>query len=117
MNRHSLLKGNDPTKAAEGMVRSQRIYCANRGQRGGCGRSFSVFFADILPRHTLSTSFLWQLLSALLSGSSIRTVFYETKPFVALESIYMSSSACADDWMRVGFDCVGDRRLGNDFSN
>jgi hypothetical protein len=72
LNRHSLLSGNDPDSADGRCQRGQRAYCSRRGWRGGCGRSFSFFFADILPRHTVSSSWLWRLLVAWLTGLSLK---------------------------------------------
>jgi hypothetical protein len=33
-------------------VRGQRAFCSDRGQRGGCGRTVSLFLAVMLPRHS-----------------------------------------------------------------
>lgn len=69
LNRHSLLYGNDlDASANQQYVRGQRVFCSDRGQRGGCGRTFAVFLADVLPRFTVTATVLWQLL-ALLPGS------------------------------------------------
>ena len=54
LNRHSKLYGNDP-HASDGQAqgqRGQRVWCSNRGQRGGCGRTVSLFLAVMLPRHS-----------------------------------------------------------------
>jgi hypothetical protein len=71
LNCHSKLYGNDPQKADGCVQRGQRVWCCNRGQRGGCGRSFSIFLADILPRHTVRAATVWALVSGLLAGRSI----------------------------------------------
>ena len=52
LNRHSKLYGNQVDGSQDGRIqRGQRVWCSNRGQRGGCGRSFSLFLAGVLPRH------------------------------------------------------------------
>ncbi len=51
LNCHSKLYGNDPDGSEDGrMERGQRVWCSNRGRRGGCGRSFPIFLAGVLPR-------------------------------------------------------------------
>ena len=88
MNRHSLLYGNDPADPAGQAVRGQRVYCSNRGQRGGCGRTFSLFLAVVLPRHSLTATGLWSLLAALLSQRSVRAAAQSVRQPLALESVY-----------------------------
>ena len=71
LNRHSLLYGNNPkVPGDDSHVRGQRVFCSNRGQRGGCGRTFAVFLADVLPRFTVTATLLWQLLLQLLPGNA-----------------------------------------------
>ena len=60
LNRHSLLRGNDPAQAGGQTVRVQRVFCSNRGQRGGCGGTFSIVLTEVLPRHTLTASLVWR---------------------------------------------------------
>lgn len=64
------------------------VWCSNRGQRGGCGRSFSIFLAQVLPRHTVSAPWLWKLLCGLLAASSIKAAVEALAPPFALESLY-----------------------------
>jgi hypothetical protein len=88
LNRHSFLYGNDPATKDGRVCRGQRVFCSNRGQRGGCGRTFSIFFADILPRHTVSATLLWKLLSQLLAATSVKAAAQSLGlPFV-LETLY-----------------------------
>ena len=90
LNCHSKLYGNDPS-ASDGKAqgqRGQRVWCCNRGQRGGCGRSFSIFLADVLPRHTVTGPGLWRLLVRLLAGGSIKAAVEALAPPFALETLY-----------------------------
>ena len=88
MNRHSKLYGNDPSAVATKRQRGQRVFCSNRGQRGGCGRTFFMALADVLPRHTVTASFLWQWLSAMLSGGSVKAAVEKLRLPFALETLY-----------------------------
>jgi hypothetical protein len=88
LNRHSKLYGNDPAKVDKQSARGQRVYCSNRGQRSGCGRTFSLFLAQVLPRHTVRAGPLWSLLKELLGGISIRAAVERLRLPFALESLY-----------------------------
>jgi hypothetical protein len=88
LNRHSRSLGNDPLRASGQSFRGQRVYCSNRGQRGGCGRTFSLVLADILPRHTMSASLLWRWLVEMLAGLSIKAAVEKMRLPFALETVY-----------------------------
>jgi hypothetical protein len=88
LNRHSFLRGNDPATANGRRLRGQRVFCSNRGRRGGCGRTFSLCLAEVLPRHTFTASLLWQLLVRLLAGGSLKAVAEKLRLPFALEAAY-----------------------------
>jgi hypothetical protein len=69
-------------------LRGQRVFCSNRGQRGGCGRTFSVFLAPVLPRHSVTALWLWPLLKRLLAGGSIKASVESLKLPFKLETLY-----------------------------
>jgi hypothetical protein len=83
-----LLTGNDPARAAGQTLRGQRVFCSNRGQRGGCGRTFAVFLAAVLPRHSFTATGLGSLLAALLTQASVRAAAHSLGLPWALESGY-----------------------------
>jgi len=89
LNCHSKLYGNDPASRTGGQAqRGQRVWCCDRGRRGGCGRSFSIFLAEVLPRHTVRAGGLWSLLERLLAGGSLKAAAQALKLPFALESLY-----------------------------
>ena len=89
LNCHSKLYGNDPASTQGGQAqRGQRVWCCNRGRRGGCGRTFSIFLAEVLPRHTVRAGALWCLLERLLAGGSIQGAVRGLRLPYALESLY-----------------------------
>ena len=61
---HGYGDGSRPT------LRARRLFCNNRTQRPGCGRTTSVWLADILSRLSLSALSLWQFLMHAV-GTSI----------------------------------------------
>ena len=88
LNRHSFLFGNDHVVVGACRVRGQRVFCCNRGRRGGCGRSFSVFLAEVLPRHSVGASILWGLLRLLMAGVSLKAATESMRAPFALETLY-----------------------------
>ena len=64
------------------------MWCSDRGQRGGCGRSFSIFLDEVLPRHTVTGPGLWRLLNRLLAGGSIKRAVQALALPYALETLY-----------------------------
>ena len=88
LNRHSRLRGNDPSAAAGQSCRGQRVFCSNRGQRQGCGRTFAVFLADVLPRHTVTAALVWRWLVQWLAGLSLKAAVEKLRLPFALETLY-----------------------------
>ena len=88
LNRHSRSLGNDPNAADGQTCRGQRVFCSNRGQREGCGRTFAFFRADVLPRHTLTASRVWPWLVKLLAGLSVKAATETLRLPFALETLY-----------------------------
>ena len=64
------------------------MYCSSRGQRGGCGKTFSLVLADILPRHTLTASLVWRWLVEVLAGLSLKAAAEKRRLPFALETVY-----------------------------
>jgi hypothetical protein len=49
--------------------RGHRFFCSNRGNREGCGHTYSILFTRCLPRRQLSAPQLDELIDHLLRGS------------------------------------------------
>ncbi len=69
-------------------MRGQRVFCSNRGQRSGCGRTFSIFLAEVLPRHSVRATVLWKLLCQWLTGASVKAAAQSLRLPFALETLY-----------------------------
>lgn len=48
--------------------RGHRIYCSNRFKKGGCGKTFSVLTATVLPGFTIGAHGLWRFLENIKKG-------------------------------------------------
>ena len=60
--RHGFLYGFDDERPPRKTLRTRRVFCSNREQRPGCGRTFRVWLADKIRRLSLSTGRLGQFL-------------------------------------------------------
>lgn len=83
-----MLRGNDPAVVAGQIARGQRVFCSDRGQRGGCGKTFPLFLEGVLPRHTFNTTLLWALLLKLLGGATIKSAAETLSLPFSLEAVY-----------------------------
>jgi hypothetical protein len=88
LNRHSFLYGNDLNCKQGQCLRGQRVFCSDRGQRGGCGRTFSVFLADVLPRHSVTATLLWSLLCLWLGGLSLNSAALSLHSLFSVDTFY-----------------------------
>ncbi len=70
------------------IARGQRVFCSDRGQRGGCGKTFPLFLAGVLPRHTFNVTLLWALLLKLLGGATIKAAAEILHLPFSLEAVY-----------------------------
>ena len=85
------LKGNDPDQQGCGQIeRGQRIFCSNRGNRQGCGQSFSILEPTLLPNRSINTLALTLLITAVLtcSGCLYRAFNQCTQWSFSLSSAY-----------------------------
>lgn len=83
-----MLRGNDPAAAAGRIVRGQRAFCSDRGQRGGCGKTLPLFLADVLPRHTFNAARLGALLLQLLGGATVQAAAASLRLPFSLEAVH-----------------------------
>lgn len=53
----------------------KRVLCSNRYQHSGCGRTFPLYVANVLPRRRYSAAHLFVFLSALLLGMAVESAY------------------------------------------
>lgn len=75
LNRHGFLKGYGE-KYDEKIIRGYRIFCCNRGQRLGCGKTHCVLFANCLYRHSIRCDELTLFFNKLLEGLSLERAWF-----------------------------------------
>jgi hypothetical protein len=67
--RHGHLYGYDESNSSQTTPRGHRIFCSNRHQRPGCGRTFTVWSADKIRRLSLTADALWRFLTCVVAHS------------------------------------------------
>ena len=88
LNLHDTLYGNDLDAADKQTMRGRRLWCCKRDNRTGCGRTMTVVFVQVLPRHSFTAVLLNILLTLLCDGYSIQTAWEQAKMPMPLESVY-----------------------------
>ena len=88
LNRHDSVKTNRPDHASEKHITGKRVWCCNRGQRGGCGRTIKLLFAWALPRHSFTGHILSTLINGIYKGESVKSVFEEMGILLSLDGAY-----------------------------
>jgi hypothetical protein len=66
---HGSLYGFDDSSPQRKTRRARRRFCSNRNRRPGCGRTFSVWFADKIRRLSLTAHLLWRFLHRAATNS------------------------------------------------
>lgn len=77
--RHGYLRGRSES-GSKLMLRGRRIFCTNRNRRNGCGRTFSIYHADVLKRRSISAHTAWSFLAGVGSGLSLEKSFQSLDP-------------------------------------
>lgn len=71
LNGHGALRGCGEESAGKDALRGRRFFCSNRGRRGGCGRTFSVWLAGVIAGATVRSVELWRFYQARFRRSSV----------------------------------------------
>ena len=82
-------------------IRGHRIYCSNRHNKKGCGRTFCVLPASVLPRFVISAQSLWRFLSNVKKGLSLAGSFRTAGCRMAQSSIYRLFKKFSLNQMRI----------------
>jgi hypothetical protein len=69
---HGYLRGYDDS--GRKTVRARRVFCSNRQARRGCGRTFSIWYADKIRRLSLTTGCLWKFLKRAAAGCILAAI-------------------------------------------
>jgi hypothetical protein len=87
LNRHGFLKGY-MLKGNDKIVRGCRIYCSNRNNRRGCGRTCSLLLSTLLLGFSISTGILWAFMKQVSSENSRKSSWEELNTGLPVENAY-----------------------------
>lgn len=81
--------------------RGHRIYCSNRYKKGGCGKTFSVLAAGVLPKFTVSADSLWRFLENIKNGLEPARAFRMTGCRMTQSAVYRLFKKFWDNQARI----------------
>lgn len=83
------------------IVRGRRIYCSNRHNKNGCGRTFCVLSASVLPKMVIGAQSLWRFLDNVKHGLCLARAFRAAGCTMAQSSIYRLFKMFSLNQMRI----------------
>lgn len=72
---HGFLYGYNENNNKHGMIRGKRIFCSNRNNRTGCGRTINIFKSYIIKYFTFTACTIWSFLNNIINGLNIFQAF------------------------------------------
>jgi len=87
LNAHGPLRGY-MERSSELVLRGWRVYCANRGRRAGCGRTFSALFSEVLWGFVMRAETLLRFVLEVLGGASRASAWRRGSSGFSLRSGY-----------------------------
>jgi hypothetical protein len=87
LNRHGKRKRFDE-RTGEVTVCAARVFCNNRGNMGGCGRTYSVMLIERMHDYIVSCATLWSFLLLLLEGGFIKDAWESATSAFCLDTGY-----------------------------
>lgn len=76
------------TYSSKRMTVGQRVFCSNRNNSNGCGRTFQLYINDYLPLMHYSSSLVSQFFYQLASGQSIENSYFQTTNCLSPRNAY-----------------------------
>ena len=67
---HGRIYGYPDDSGAHDQIRGHRVYCSNRNNRTGCGRTVGILCSDFIRCFSLTAMMVWQFLKRRAAGSS-----------------------------------------------
>ena len=84
---HGFLRGVHPDKHLL-EIRGIRFLCSDRHGNKGCGRTFSLLFNHILPRHSTRSTNLSDFFDTLLNFNNVHAALYHSAVPFSLRTAY-----------------------------
>ena len=78
------LRGNDEKHIRT--KKAHRVFCSNRNNRTGCGKTFSVYYSNYIKNLFIGADIGWRFLEDILNGKAIYTAYLNLFQFISLTS-------------------------------
>ncbi|MDI1247465.1 MAG: hypothetical protein PSV13_01155 [Lacunisphaera sp.] len=88
LNAHGALRGGAEHGPGKDARRGRRFFCSDRGRRPGCGRTFSVFLAQVFAGASVRTAAWWRFCRGRLAGLGVLAAWEAARSGFSLESAY-----------------------------
>ncbi len=75
---HGFLSGYSDTDCSCTIRRRHRVFCSNRNNRKGCGRTSSILLSDFIKCCLFTARTIWRFLIAITSGSCKTKAWWDT---------------------------------------
>jgi hypothetical protein len=85
---HGYLYGYSEHGHSQRIIRGRRIFCSNRNNKCGCGRTFSILAAGFLPGFVIGAQSLWRFFDHIKNGAGRACAFRDAGLSMAQTSIY-----------------------------
>lgn len=85
---HGYLYGFKEDSFFDTFIRARRIFCSNRFNRLGCGKTVSIFVSPVIKGFTISTSTLWRFLCNIFNGMNIFNAFHTLHLSLSNSTVY-----------------------------
>lgn len=85
---HGYLKGYDENGYDNKIIRGHRIFCSNRKNRKGCGRTFSIILKYFIRHFIITAATIWELFLNIANGFNKKSAIQKTNRIPTLSSAY-----------------------------
>lgn len=88
LNWHGFITGESDKNDGTSVQRGHRIFCNNRGLCNGCGKTFSIYYSNIMPHQNISAVMLWHFLCAVVEKIPIYLIPIKKYLSLSITSAY-----------------------------
>ena len=85
---HGFLYGYAEDQHLAKSKRGHRLFCSNRKNRKGCGKTFTLLLSSFIKHFTISTKALWNLLLNIAAGLPPLQAFKSANGPLTVSSVY-----------------------------
>jgi hypothetical protein len=85
---HGFLSGYSDTNGGSRTRRGHRIFCSDRDNRSGCGRTVSILLARFIKHFLFTAHTIWKILANIVSGMCKMKAMQDTAAYLSRSAPY-----------------------------